>query len=157
MTTAWLLGSALGPCHHVMSLLQFPTICSSFEFRISPERPFVNYIYLFAVLDRSYACGIFDLGWTLQDPVPRPAIGSALGVQSLSHWTTKGVCRLAISIHASAISLFVVTYVFSETAEAASVPLLFSPWVLTRMVCNRLSQVILTPNEMPHERHYFKN
>ena len=81
-----------------MSLLQFPTTCSSFEFQISPERPFVNYIYLFAVLHRSYARGIFDLGWILQDPVPCPATGSALGAQSLSHRTTKGVCRVAVTV-----------------------------------------------------------
>lgn len=159
MATAGLLGSALGPCHRVMSLLQFPKTCSSFEFQISPEWPFVNYIYLlFAVLPRSYARGVFVAGWSLQDPAPWPPIRSAeSGAQSPSHWTTEGVSRVAISIHTSAITLLVVTYVFSKTAEAASMPLLFSPWVLTRMVSNRLNQVILPPNEMSLERHYFKN
>ena len=47
----------------VEDLLQFPKTCSSFEFQISPEWPFVNYIYLlFAVLPRSYARGVFVAG-----------------------------------------------------------------------------------------------
>ena len=111
---------------------------SSFEFQVSPERPFLNYIYLlFAVLDRSCARGVLDLRWSIQDPVSWLAIESALGAQSLSPWTAKGVSRVAVSARTSAIALFVVSCLSSFLPE-------FSPeWSLTGLAksyCHRMKR-----------------
>lgn len=105
---------------------------SSFEFQVSPERPFLNYIY-FAVLDRSCARGVLDLRWSIQDPVSWLAIES----ESLSPWTAKGVSRVAVSARTSAIALFVVSCLSSFLPE-------FSPeWSLTGLAksyCHRMKR-----------------